>query len=859
MSYPPTEADVISNDSLFSDSVEFEAAEKPIAPEDDPGRVDTPTQHHDGRGLPEDEADDLNSYPHHVQDAEEAAPPPPVMNAFMKPRRMATKPPQEWVPVDLQVPEDDPEDEFDIASAMKPVYANDDAAASGGGGHGNAHKIVFLNGEPDVTGEVTNCFEEPGLLYRIVDRPNKTWAFFNDSRAFEVHVACTFGKHSKITALENTKMTRDEATGEYVAEVVVYPGETELFIKGFVNGFASKLRALPLSQEYYQDRSKAQHDHIVQAEIDAIRAIAGDETDAERILQICLENDLPFVDLSFPPVQASIEAGAAKPFKQLPWARPSMYLKPELQDQIRLFRNGISPGDVEQGELGDCWLICALATQAEDPKAIMQMFRHPKGADLARRERAVGAYRVSFNKNGLWRSILVDDYFPVVAGVPSFVHSSDLCELWPAIIEKAFAKMHGSYAMVQSGDPMHALTDMSGFPAMRIDETFSEAKENGGRDLSQKLLAWQKKGYQMILTTPGKAPAISTDSKNAPDFSDQPELEKALAGTGFLPGHAYSVLGVKEFNKGQIRLVCVRNPWVYGSGWTRQWGWESPEWEQHRDIATACNYPNHKADPSIVWMTFEDALQYFIGGGVLFCDTLANDARVPLTFANCVPGAVLRVTVAKTTKVTFILSNMDHRGMHINEIGSAESDPNNMDYPPVMLSLAAPVEGEQDVYHVIANSSADATQSSDSAWLFLQAREIAMMCELTPSAAPYLLIPRLMESNETVAGGDNGSSGEDMRDLVHPIHFFNDYAHLFPQAASRTQVKEIAVTLGIETEAEIGSDVEVTLCRMNERNAVFENFPKFDTTDVETQEEMYFQTKQAGCGYAQEKAGSVLH
>ncbi|KPI82880.1 putative calpain-like cysteine peptidase putative cysteine peptidase Clan CA family C2 [Leptomonas seymouri] len=852
MSYPPTEADVISNDSLFSDSVEFDAAEKPIAPEDTPGHVDySANQPSNDRGLPENEADDLSPIPQHIELEEEAAPPPPVMNAFMKPRRTATKPPQEWVPVALQVPADDPEDEFDISTAQKPIYADKGATNSGG-----VQKIVFANGEPDMAGEVTNCFEEPGLLYRIVNRANKTWAFYNDSRAFEVHVVCTFGKHSKITALENTKVERDDSTGEYVAQVTVFPGETEPFIKGFVNGFASKLRALPLSQDYYKDRSEAQNEQIVQAEIDAIRAIAGDETDAERILQICLENNLPFVDLSFPPVQASLDSGASKPFKSIPWARPSMYIKPELQDQVRLFRNGIRPGDVLQGELGDCWLMCALATQAENPTAIMQLFRHPKGADLARRERAIGAYRVSFNKNGLWRSIVVDDYFPVVAGVPTFAHSDDPCELWPAVLEKAFAKLHGSYAMIQSGDPMHALTDMSGFPAMRIDDIFVEASANGGRDLSQKLTVWHTKGYQSILTTAGKAPAISADSKSAPDFSDQPELETALAGTGLLPGHAYSVLDVKEFNKGKTRLICVRNPWVYDEGWTQQWGWESAEWQEHRDIAAACNYARNKGDRSIVWMTFESALQYFVGGGVLFRDVLANDARIPMTFADCVPGAVLSVTVKRPTTVTFILSNMDHRGMHVKEVGAAESDPNNMDYPPIMLSLASPVEGERDVYHVIANSSADATQTSDGAWLFLQAREIAMMCNLVPSAAPYLVIPRLMESEETVASGATGG-GEDMRELVHPIHFFNDHAHLSPQA-SGAHAKEIAVTVGIETEGQFGTDVEVTLCHMDGRNAVFENFPKFDTEGVETQGEMYFQVKIAGCGYAQEKAGSYI-
>ncbi|KAG5511640.1 hypothetical protein JKF63_07237 [Porcisia hertigi] len=859
MSYPPTEADVLSNDSLFSDSVDFDAAEKPVAAEDVYAIAEVSEEpiHPNGHGTFEN--DDRMYTGAGYTEEEPAVPPPPVTNAFMKPRKRAMKSPQKWVPVKLQVPKGDTEDEFDISTAQAPVYESraDPPAAQGGGGGGgvDTSKLQFLNGEPDAQGDVMNCFEEPGILYRIVNRRNKTWAFYNDSRAFEVHVVCTIGKHSKITPLENAQMTIDQKSGEYVVEVTIYPGETEPFIRGFVNGFASKLRALPLSQEYFRSRSNAQHEKIVQVEMDAIRAIAGNETDAESILQICLANNLPFVDLSFPPVQSSIESGASKPFKPLPWARPHMYVKPEMQDQIRLFRNPIYPGGLEQGELGNCWLTCALATQAEDPMAIIKMFRHPKGADAARSERAIGAYRVSFNKNGLWRSILVDDYFPAVAGEPVFTHSSDPCELWPAILEKAFAKMHGSYAMIQSGDPMHALTDMTGFPAMRFEEMVTNAKENNGRALVPKIVEWRQKGYPTILTTPGKAPAISADTKSSPDFSGEPEMEKAFAGTGLLPGHAYTVLDMKEFSHGQIRLICLRNPWVYGGGWTQSWGWDAPEWRQHRDIATACGFEKCKGDSSVVWMTIEDALKYFIGGGVLFRASAAHDARVPITFADRIPGTVFQVSVKAPIDVTFILSNMDHRGMHVDEVGAADFDPNNMDYPPVMLSLAAPVEKETDVYHVVQNTSADMTQPSDNAWLFLQAREISMKCRLEPNAAPYLLIPRLME--DVVAAGNCES--EDMRDFVHPIHYLNDYAHLFPNSA-KAKSKEIAVTVGFEAEEEMGADVLVKFCKMSERNTVFDNFPKFPTDDVVPQEEeLYFQTKASYCGYAQEKSGTALY
>lgn len=842
MSYPPTEADVISNDSLFSDSVQFDAAEKPITPGDAYGAVDA-TAYHNDRGLPVDPAeDDLPPPPPPV---EEVAAPPPT-NAFMKPRRMATKQPKRWVPVDLKVPKNDPDDEFDIGTAQKPIYRETGEAPP---------KVDFRNGEPDLNGEVTNCFEEPGLLYRIVDKKNKTWAFYNDSRAFEVHVTCTFGKHSKIQPLDKASMKRDESTGEYVVEVTVYPSETELFVKGFVNGFTSKLRAMPLSDDYYVDRSKSQAESIVQVEMDAIRALAGDETDAEAILQICLQHDLPFVDLSFPPVQSSIDSGASKAFKQLPWGRPRMYVSPELHSQIRLFRDGISPGDVEQGELGDCWLMCAVATMAESPDVVMQMFRHPKGAESGRRERAIGAYRVSFNKNGLWRSILVDDYLPVVAGKPKFAHSKDPCELWPAILEKAFAKMHRSYAMIQSGDPMHALTDMTGFPAMRIDDIFAEGTVNGGRELFDNLAKWQEAGYRTVITTPGKAPAIMPDSNNTPDFSEEPELEEALAGTGLLPGHAYTILDVKDLQQGRVRLVCIRSPWTYGSGWTGRWAWGSPEWEKYTDVATACNVAKHKDDRSITWMALEDMLKFFNGGGVLFCSSTAYDARVPLTFADCKPSVVFQLQVSAPLDAMFIMSNMDHRGMHADEDGAADADPNNMEYPPVMLSLAMPVDGQTDVYTVVKNTSADATEASDSRWTFLQAREIAMICHLEPSPIPYLLIPRLMEDESTIAGGE---SGENFEEVVHPVHFINNYEHAYPEEAN-SGAKEVPVTIGVQTATALGSSLTVTSCRISGVNAVFENFPKFPADDVEPQDDLYYQIKLPGCGYAQEKTGSVLY
>ena len=59
---------------------------------------------------------------------------------------------------------------------------------------------------------------------------------------------------------------------------------------------------------------------------------------------------------------------------------------------------------------------------------------------------AAGIYQVKMFVNGLRTSIIVDDYVPFnpETELPAFCHS-DTQELWPLLLEKAWAKLHGSY------------------------------------------------------------------------------------------------------------------------------------------------------------------------------------------------------------------------------------------------------------------------------------------------------------------------------------------------------------------------------------------------------------------------------
>ncbi|KAH8604143.1 putative cysteine peptidase Clan CA family C2 [Trypanosoma vivax] len=831
-SCPVTEAGPLDAASVFSSSVDLDTAEKMGS-----SKAAAPANGHQttANAAAEEEATTLYScaldeLPLHVQHAQSA----------LKPRKLPLKQPLRWLPLQLALPQQDLEYEFDVSTAKMPVYEDEKKDEA---------RFNFLNGEPDMTGEIISCFEEPGILYRIVDKKMKVWAFYNDSLQFEVHVACVFGKHSKLEALENTTL-HSAPDGSTIAEVVVYPTETERFVKGFVNGFSSKLRALPLSNEYFEERRALQHRGAVEVEMNSVKDLTKGDMGAEERLLACVRNGVAFVDMDFPPLQPSISSGTQMKVPPLPWFRPRMYLPSELVSQMRLFRKPIVPGDVVQGNLGDCWLMCAVATLAEMPEEIMRMFRHPKSAAAARDERSIGAYRVTLNKSGLWQSIIVDDYLPFIVKAPWFAHSSDSCELWPAILQKAYAKVHGSYGRVQSGDPVHALTDMSGCPSLRFDESFSNAHHDGGEALFEQLLEYHQVGYQILLSTAGSAPALLEGEKRGGDVDGHGNV------IGLVPGHTYTVVDVRHFPQdGDVKLLKIRNVWGTHTLWSGPWSAGSSEWAHKPSLARVCNIDDENHDRCI-WMDWRHVLRHFNGGGVHF-HRLWFDYRIPFVFADCRPSVAVEVVVDSPVSVCFILSNIDRRGMTVDsdDAGAVAGE----GYPPLMLSLSSKLEQSSTDYHVIQNSSVNITRPSTNKWTFIRAREIGMMCELTPEKSPYLLIPRMMESESTVGAGSTAWFTR-LQGKVHPIHFANRM-RVEDSKGRQPDVAEVPVVLGIRSAAPVGptacSNIHVNFRCIGEGNCVFENFPRFagDSTPLD---DVYYQRRHSSRGSVEEERGASL-
>jgi calpain-15 len=74
-----------------------------------------------------------------------------------------------------------------------------------------------------------------------------------------------------------------------------------------------------------------------------------------------------------------------------------------------------------------------------------------------------GIYGVNICKNGQWTDIVIDDWIPVKNGKPVFSRAKG-SELWVLLLEKAWAKLHGSYHSIESGLAITALRDLTGAP-----------------------------------------------------------------------------------------------------------------------------------------------------------------------------------------------------------------------------------------------------------------------------------------------------------------------------------------------------------------------------------------------------------
>ena len=97
------------------------------------------------------------------------------------------------------------------------------------------------------------------------------------------------------------------------------------------------------------------------------------DSNMKTIIAKCIQTKQKFTDPTFPPTNASLYANGVPPGKVsrpvAKWIRIS-----ELAKEPALFVNGVEPGDVLQGSLGDCWFLGPLSVVASHTDLLMKLF-----------------------------------------------------------------------------------------------------------------------------------------------------------------------------------------------------------------------------------------------------------------------------------------------------------------------------------------------------------------------------------------------------------------------------------------------------------------------------------------------------
>lgn len=293
-----------------------------------------------------------------------------------------------------------------------------------------------------------------------------------------------------------------------------------------------------------------------------------------------------FTDQEFPPEDRSLFVDPMNPPLKLQvvseWMRPSDIAKEiSISSQPCLFSGSVNSSDVCQGRLGDCWFLSAVAVLTEMSR-ISEVIITPEYNDE-------GIYTVRFCIQGEWVAVVVDDWIPCESpGKPAFATSRKQNELWVSILEKAYAKLHGSYEALEGGLVQDALVDLTGGAGEEIDMRSPQAQLDlaSGRLWSQ-LLHFKQEGFLLGAGSPSGSDAH-------------------ISSSGIVQGHAYSILQVREVDG--HKLIQIRNPWANEVEWNGPWSDSSPEWTE-RMKHKLMHVPQSKN--GVFWMSWQDFQIHF--------------------------------------------------------------------------------------------------------------------------------------------------------------------------------------------------------------------------------------------------------
>ena len=295
-----------------------------------------------------------------------------------------------------------------------------------------------------------------------------------------------------------------------------------------------------------------------------------------------------YTDASFPPTST----------EQLYYAEDSEFYRSEEDTTARWYRlytqtNGGRPptlwgekgpkaSDVDQGAIDDGWFMAALQAYAQAGKV--------EGNFLNIELSESGIYAVKLYPLGVPVHIVVDDsipFQPFGPRAPLFAKYGEDNAIWPIIMEKAMAKLHGNYSRLEGGLGSEGVSYLNGSPYYEV---------YSGAATESQYWDWVKGARRSRWLVTVKSKCSGSDKSK----------------DGLVSCHTYTITDQAELPNG-VKLYRLSNPW----GREQYSGRYSDRARGYKALPHSWlswlnehGYPHEKGDDGEFWMSSKDFHRY---------------------------------------------------------------------------------------------------------------------------------------------------------------------------------------------------------------------------------------------------------
>ncbi|CAF0865209.1 unnamed protein product [Brachionus calyciflorus] len=290
-----------------------------------------------------------------------------------------------------------------------------------------------------------------------------------------------------------------------------------------------------------------------------------------------------FVDDKFPANDSSIFKFKNFLESQVYWKRPR-----DIVENPKFIVNKIEPNDLNQGRIGNSWMVAAASCVLCIPELIEKIIPINQSFDESE---YTGIFHFKFWVNGEWVDVIIDDFLPVDEN-NQLLFCKNLVEkneMYGSLFEKAYAKLNLCYEFLIAGYPHDALIDLTG----GVNEVYD---------------------LKFCRLTP-----------SANEFIDPNRLWEILY---YMIGLPYSILNVFELIEdnalfdqireygskkplaNSIRLLRLRIPFGKNINYNGPWSKGSEEWQKVSEITRKNINVEFEEDGQFL-ISFEDFVQNF--------------------------------------------------------------------------------------------------------------------------------------------------------------------------------------------------------------------------------------------------------